>query len=498
MHNVACDTANYYANLLEEAKKELKNVVPVENQELQGQLDTITDMYDEEAEEHKKLKKHHEALQLEVEMLKETAGGEEGVQERIVLLEAALRKRRGNPDTINDDDRERLLLPNSKRVADRKAARTKKAPVTAQQVLENPVAPRGRYGSVEDVLDEDGEGHDRQDSRRRKREQTTSTQASKTGSIRTNPDLAEAFSSRTKCSDPQKSRGTGKPTIYEWMRDMEIKLDCTEFRSEQAAIQYIHSRTKGTVGEYLEARVLSSRRKQQPANVFTSAGEMLEDLDTRFGKSDRDAKAHVDLANLKQGQGEKFSVFYIKYQKSRARGVWDDTTEKFSLTRMLNARYGTRTNNGELYANAQAIVDRCYRLETAFSTMDASQPAGSSTPTNNNNNRSGNSNRGGGGSSSDTQRDKASPAATAAHAAAHGAFLKKYAHLKNATAAEKTECRKNGTCMRCRKKGHLAKDSTCPVFWWIFDGNPRGVNVNNLNASSSAVSEDSENGETAV
>ncbi|KAK5128540.1 hypothetical protein LTR85_003211 [Meristemomyces frigidus] len=51
MHNVAYNTANYYANLLEEAKKELKNMVPVENQKLQSQLDIMTEMFDEVVEE---------------------------------------------------------------------------------------------------------------------------------------------------------------------------------------------------------------------------------------------------------------------------------------------------------------------------------------------------------------------------------------------------------------------------------------------------------------
>ncbi|KAK5128541.1 hypothetical protein LTR85_003212 [Meristemomyces frigidus] len=202
-------------------------------------------------------------------MLKETAGGEEGIQERIVLLEVVLRQRGGNPDTIGND-RERSLSPNSKKIANRRAVCTKKvvtapenapkAPLIVRQLLEKPVMPRGRYTSVEDVPEEDSDEHDQ----REQRKQTTYTQTS----------------------------GTSKPTIYEWFRNMEMKLDYTEFHSD---------RTKGTVAEYLEAHMPSARRKQQSANVFTSANEMLEDLDTRFGESDRNAKAHADLANLKQG-----------------------------------------------------------------------------------------------------------------------------------------------------------------------------------------------------
>lgn len=94
----------------------------------------------------------------------------------------------------------------------------------------------------------------------------------------------------------------------------------------------------------------------------------------RYGEVNKVGKAYTAMVSLKQGDGEKFGDFFVKFQKFSAYLHYDDETEKHTLMSKLNARYANRLMDGQEPENTKALVDRLYRLEDQLERMNTLHP----------------------------------------------------------------------------------------------------------------------------
>ena len=118
---------------------------------------------------------------------------------------------------------------------------------------------------------------------------------------------------------------------------MEIKLGSTQFHDLNAALIYIYTQTKSSAWSLLKARI--PRMGKTCPQPYLSVEELLQDLIDRYDDVNSTGTAFNALASLKQGQQEKFSDFFVKFQSYANEIQMPEDMQLLQLNTKLNKRY---------------------------------------------------------------------------------------------------------------------------------------------------------------
>jgi hypothetical protein len=247
--------------------------------------------------------------------------------------------------------------------------------------------------------------------------------------------------------DPPEFDNKSSVSFSQWKVKMRIKLFTSgdyEDRSEQAKLDYILSRTGGSVFERLLMRMPDSPNHSLR---FLTAQECLDQLNDWYGDRHKQARAYTEFENLAQNYNESFEDFLTRFQECSAYMGLSDEHEMQKLQHKLNSRYGQRINDGTYYASLKDVIRRGDALDAHFIFQDAQKkPVDRERRPPRQRNASTSST-----SSYGSSRSSTSNASTTASSVTA---------LPRLTDELRQKLRAEGRCFRCREKGHTSFN--CP------------------------------------
>jgi len=239
----------------------------------------------------------------------------------------------------------------------------------------------------------------------------------------------------------------GKVKFSHWLVNMRMKLESGEFegKTEGVKLRYILSRTDQSVFERLQVRIPSTAvTNLNDALVFKTADECFDQLSDWYGDRHRATRAWTELSNLKQGPRESFADFFAKYEEKMSYVALPEAAQIQQILDKLNARYGSKMNDGYHVECLKDFIRRCYALDAGFTRVDAysksDNPRRPDTPA-------------AGSGTGNRPRGSDKPPKPRANNTRPESFLK-------LSAAERQKFRDKGQCFECHSTEHIF--ARCP------------------------------------
>lgn len=238
----------------------------------------------------------------------------------------------------------------------------------------------------------------------------------------------------------------------------KFRQSAGEFPNELDKIDYVRDHCKDTAFD-----VIKTRSDMSHYNPYSTADEMIVELDAMFGTYDKVAKSDAELHDPNFGMGvkekkETFEAFYARFSAAIAPLDYSDTLKISNLKRLINTRLRYRIS-GESFSTFRELVARLRHIAADFEAIDKANPnkdkdnktgggqggaGGSSGSSRNNNNSS--SNRSGSNSRPGNSRQGSSY---------QGSGYKYPRPLIDRIVKE-------NRCWKCLKTGHRSGDRGAP------------------------------------
>jgi hypothetical protein len=256
---------------------------------------------------------------------------------------------------------------------------------------------------------------------------------------------------------PEPPRFNSKPSEWEsWVQKMELKLRSTTFNCLEEGLLYVLGFLTNNAYQLVNPRVPSTYGGAK-MDLFTSIDEMLCELKEHYTNRNESGQAWSHFAKLSQGDKEKFTPFYVKYQKLAYHVTRSMPVEGQAQTLLskMNQRYSEKLNDGHDYTTLNALTKRCHALENGFADADSRF----TTTAQNGGRGFGRGNITGAGNSTYTPSTSANTSTKVLPA--------KFRNMAPWSEAERIRCDDNHLCRRCRQPGHRMQElEKCELKNW--------------------------------
>ena len=264
----------------------------------------------------------------------------------------------------------------------------------------------------------------------------------------TNTTRTNATKSDNKYKDVSEFKGTEGSRFYDsWRTHLYAKFrrSWELFEDEQSKIDYIRDHCKEVAYDVIKERSIDPTNEDR----YTTADEMVFDLDQMFAEFDRESKAEAELLNPKFAMGasdpkETFPAFYARFVGLIAPLGLTDSQKRSHLKRTVSWRLRNRIMDGTVSANFPAMVARLRQLDTELRINDDNAPKKGS-----NDNKSGQGRTNSSNGSSGTRGGSA----TGSRKPFSGYRLPEH---------QAAQLKKQGRCFKCLEFGHRHFDANAP------------------------------------
>ncbi|CAD0020381.1 unnamed protein product [Aureobasidium pullulans] len=179
-------------------------------------------------------------------------------------------------------------------------------------------------------------------------------------------DLARRASSPSPVRVPDPPEFDNKIPFAPWLVKMKLKLNMElSHVNEQTKMDYILSRTSGSVFERLLLRVPGHGHDygRRSDLVFKDSADCLYQFNEWYSDRHRESRAHTDFELLRQRADESFGDFYTRFQDLVGYLNLPESLLVLKLKYKLNDRFDYYINDGKIYASVRELVDRGDRLD---------------------------------------------------------------------------------------------------------------------------------------
>ncbi|THW31426.1 hypothetical protein D6D21_10708 [Aureobasidium pullulans] len=178
--------------------------------------------------------------------------------------------------------------------------------------------------------------------------------------------IARRASSPSPVRVPDPPEFDNKIPFAPWLVKMKLKLNMElSHVNEQTKMDYILSRTSGSVFERLLLRVPGHGHDhgRRPDLVFKDSADCLYQFNEWYSDRHRESRAYTDFELLRQRADESFGDFYTRFQDLVGYLNLPESLLVLKLKYKLNDRFGYYINDGKIYASVRELVDRGDRLD---------------------------------------------------------------------------------------------------------------------------------------
>ena len=259
---------------------------------------------------------------------------------------------------------------------------------------------------------------------------------------------------------------TTKLSHEQWEKQVETMLDNMTFKDKDSALRHIHGFTGGSVWIALNNQI-PSKLKKCAGKPFSSVYALLKYIRMQWGIHNEEGKAHSNFFTLKQGDGERFSTFYRKYQTDRAHVHLESKTERQLFLGKLNSEYSEKFVTGSIPKKLSKMIKKCQILEQQMEQhkADHKKPSASGSGTAARGARAANANTT--NTSNSTTGSTNSAAAAKTEDDSKKPFSSRPAKYSGLPAemskANRVQLLKEGKCLKCQEKGHMKNSDECPL-----------------------------------
>ena len=267
------------------------------------------------------------------------------------------------------------------------------------------------------------------------------------------------------------------------------------FKSDSAKINYALSFLRGTALDHFEPYVMDmSTGEAEPQDFLVYWSEFAEELLNQFGVTNEEEDAEDALENLKMASTGHAVRFFVLFQKYKTRTSWNDRAYYRVAYKNLPRRIKDRLN--ELYPKPKtykALRSAALQIDARYweykreldresggvkSTNNSSSNKSSTNPgtsgsagSSNNKSKSSSSSGGSVSKTKSSNTGSSSSSGTSANTSTQAKHIGSDGHL---TQAERDRRMKQGLCLICGNKGHMAKE--CPKSKFNASGAPAATN----------------------